>query len=195
MSLISTGDLLRTEAESQTELGRELARRLAHGDLIDDELVNRMVESKLALLKNGSGVILDGYPRTVQQAQYLEEALVKHGLSAPLAIHLDVPAEVIVQRLSSRRQCPGCGRVYNLKEQAPKQAGICDGCGRELIARNDDEAEVIRRRLATYREQTGPVLAHYRGASYHLVEANRTPEEVFGELRAIVESTRVGQRG
>jgi len=189
--MISTGDLLRTEAESEAELGRELARRLAHGDLIDDELVNRIVESKLGLL-NGSGVILDGYPRTVQQAQFLEEALVRHGLASPIAVHLDVPTEVIVQRLSSRRQCPGCGRVYNLKEQAPLEPGICNGCSRELIARNDDEAEVIRRRLTTYREQTGPVLAHYTGASYHRVEGDRPPEEVFRELRSIVESAQKG---
>lgn len=184
---ISTGDLLRAEAESDTPPGRELARLLKAGQLAGDGLVNQIVARSLDSL-NGSGVILDGYPRTPQQAVFLEDVLHKRGQAAPVVIHLRVPNEVLVQRLATRRQCPSCGRGYNLNEHRPTRDGLCDDCGASLIARDDDEAGVIVRRLADHHSRTEAVLQHYAKGNYYLLDGDRPTAEVFAEIRAIVES-------
>ncbi|MEZ5353594.1 MAG: nucleoside monophosphate kinase [Bryobacteraceae bacterium] len=175
---VSTGDLLRAETESNTPFGRELAAVLAAGQYVNDDMVNRMIENRLDRLENG-GIILDGYPRTVAQASFLDRALEKRGLPPALAIHLEVPRDVIVRRLSSRSQCSHCRRVFN---DADHPATYCAECGSPLIRRADDKPEVVLERLATYHAKTGPVLGHYAGSRFRAVEGDRDPDDVFREI-------------
>lgn len=184
---VSTGELLRAEASSGSKLGQELAAVLAAGQYADDDLVNRIVENQLDRL-NGSGLILDGYPRTVQQAQFLDLALRSRELRRPSVIHLDVPCEVLVERLSSRWSCPRCGRAFSLLQQKPKIAGVCDGCGCKLLRRADDEPDVIGSRLEAYHRLTGSVLDHYRNGQYLRVDGNQPPEDVFGVIQSVLGS-------
>ncbi|MBK5290239.1 MAG: nucleoside monophosphate kinase [Acidobacteriia bacterium] len=193
VSTIATGDLLRAEAAAGTELGRELALLLASGQFASDEHVNRIVQARMARI-SGDGVILDGYPRTVNQARFLEQLLSERGLGTPYILHLDVPAEVIVERLSTRRHCASCGLVYNLLVHLPKVAGICDGCGAGLSVRHDDESVVIRRRLQDYCDQTGPVLAHYTSNCF-TIDGNRQPDEVFRMAQDILDPNKTRRNG
>jgi len=172
--------MLRTEAESGSELGRQLAAILATGSYVSDDLVNRIVLSQLDRLSGG--LILDGYPRTVEQARFLDAALSQRGLPPPVAVTLRVPEEVIVARLSSRSQCSNCRRVFNL---ADHPAPYCAECGAPLIQRSDDRPDVIQRRLLTYHEKTRPVLDYYRSHT-HEVDGNQHPDIVFQAiLRAV----------
>lgn len=178
---VSTGDMLRSEAESGTELGRQLAAILATGSYVSDDMVNRIVISQLDRL-NGGGLILDGYPRTVEQARFLDAALADRHLPPAVAVTLSVPEEVIVARLSSRSQCSNCRRVFN---QVDHRAPYCSECGAPLIQRSDDQPEVVQRRLATYHDKTRPVLAHYEAHS-HEINGNQHPDTVFQAiLRAL----------
>jgi adenylate kinase len=178
---LSTGELLRAEVEAETELGAGIRAILAAGEYVSDDLVNRLVEKRLT----GSGLILDGYPRTLQQARFLEAALRDRGLPPPAVIRLDVPAEVLTARLSARRQCRSCGEIYHLVQKPPRLAGACDLCQGALIQRQDDAAEVIGKRIAAYHELTGPVLEHY-AATTHRSDGTGAPETVSERIRAAV---------
>jgi adenylate kinase len=175
---VSTGDLLRAEAESGSAFGQQLAALLAQGKYASDEMVNQIVANQLDKL-NGAGIILDGYPRTVEQAEFLDAALTARGLDAALAVHLQVPTEVIVGRLSSRSQCSYCRRVYS---QVEHKAPYCAECGGPLVRRTDDEPEVVLKRLETYREKTQPVLTHYAQGRFYEVDGNQPPEHVFERI-------------
>ncbi|MEZ5402049.1 MAG: nucleoside monophosphate kinase [Bryobacteraceae bacterium] len=183
VAAVSTGDLLRAEAEADTDFGRNLAQLLAAGQYASDEMVNQIVANKLDRLENG-GIILDGYPRTVAQAVYLDQALSARSLPSAVAVHLMVPQDVIVQRLSSRSQCSYCNRVFNTKDHP---APYCAECGGPLIRRADDTPEVVLQRLATYHAKTGPVLAHYSGSRFLEINGDRDPEEVFKEILRLVD--------
>lgn len=172
---VSTGDLLRAEAESGTEFGKSLAATLASGQYVSDDMVNQLVVNQLDRL-NGSGIILDGYPRTVDQAYFLDGALARRGLAPAVAVYLHVPTEVIVGRLSSRSQCSHCRRVFN---EADHPAPYCAECGAPLIRRADDEPAVVLRRLETYQDKTSPVLAHYATQTYHEIKGDQQPDSVF----------------
>lgn len=180
---LSTGDMLRAEAQQDSELGRKIRETLAAGQYVSDETVNLIVLQQLER-NPGSGLILDGYPRTVAQAIYLENALLERGFPPPVVVHLDVPAEEIVTRLSSRASCPRCKQILNLLQNPPKVEGRCDECSSELVRREDDKPEVVRSRLDTYARLTGPVIAHYTGSNYLLFDGNRKPGDVFAEIRA-----------
>ena len=193
VGIIATGDLLRAEAASGSELGRELAALLAAGRFATDEQVNVMVKAKMATLA-GDGVILDGYPRTVSQARFLEQLLHEAGLGVPYILHLHVPTEVIVERLSTRRHCGACGLVYNLQIHLPKVVNMCDGCGSALSVRNDDESQIIRRRLQDYRDQTGPVLSHYTTNCF-TIDGNRQPDEVFSVAQDLLDPGKTRRNG
>lgn len=175
--------MLRAEARQESELGRKIRETLAAGQYVSDETVNLIVLQQLERNPD-SGLILDGYPRTVAQAVYLENALLERGFPPPLVVHLDVPAEEIVMRLSSRASCPQCKRILNLLQNPPRTEGHCDECGLELVRRDDDKPEVVRSRLETYGRLTGPVLAHYAGSNYLLFDGNRKPETVFTEIQS-----------
>jgi len=181
---ISTGDMLRTHIQAGDAIGLESGRLLKSGKLVSDELVNRLVEERLAQRDCPSGIILDGYPRTVNQARVLRELLERfHYRSA--VIHLMVDYEKIVARLSGRRQCPVCGTLYSLKTNPPEVAGICDREGATLVTREDDRESVIRERLNQYELQTRPILDFFREAGVPLFElqaADAAPDQIARQI-------------
>ena len=191
---ISTGDMLRTECRNRTPLGLVAKSILATGALVDDELVNVMVAHRVTQCDCRGGFILDGYPRTVPQAVFLAHFLERTGLPTPTIIHLDVPIPVLVSRLSSRRHCPSCGRIYNLLYQRPAHEGRCDADGEALIQRNDDGEEVVRQRLEVYHGLCAPLIEFYKGPNYHRVDGQCSPEEISKQIKAII-TARPGKRG
>ncbi|HZU23945.1 MAG TPA: adenylate kinase [Bryobacteraceae bacterium] len=184
---ISTGDMLRSEAQAGSELGRIAQKIMSNGGLVSDDLINRMLECRIMRVDCRHGFLLDGYPRTVQQAEFLDGLLAEKRLGPPIVIHLDVPCAALVARLTSRRTCPKCGRIYNLLHQPPRMAGICDVDGAELVTRKDDTEETARERLKTYDELTWPVIAHYRDANYHLISGDRSPQYIFEAIQQVLE--------
>ena len=168
---ISTGDMLRQRIARGDEVGQAAASLMQAGQLVPDEMVNRMVEERIREVDCQAGFILDGYPRTVAQAGMVDKVLAANGI-APLVIHLAVDYNVIINRLAARRQCANCQAVYNLKQNPPRKEGICDNCGGALVQREDDREEVIRERLMAYERQTAPVLEYFRGAGYEIDEVS-----------------------
>jgi adenylate kinase len=154
---ISTGDMLRERVASGDSLGREVAGIMESGALVPDETVNRLVEDRIQAPDCEKGFILDGFPRTVNQARLLGGLLEAKGIP-PLVIHLEVDYNVIIARISGRRQCPTCGTVYSASANAPHVSEVCDYCGTPLEIRPDDREEVVRERLKAYDQQTAPVL-------------------------------------
>lgn len=183
---ISTGDMLRAECRSETALGLTAKSILAHGGLVDDALVNAMVVKRLTRSECRSGFILDGYPRTVPQAVFLSEFIRQQGLPEPTVVHLDVPIPVLVSRLSSRRHCPSCGRIYNLLYQRPVREGSCDSDGETLIQRNDDAEDVVRQRLEGYHTLCGPLIEYYRGPNYYRIDGQWAPEKISEQIKSII---------
>ncbi|MDX2150473.1 MAG: nucleoside monophosphate kinase [Bryobacteraceae bacterium] len=186
--VVSTGHLLRSEVEEGTPLGLVAKDLLARGALVGDAVMNDMIAARLRRPDCGNGVILDGYPRTRQQAEYLDQLLPERGLPEPLVLHFDAPDPVLVTRLATRLSCPACGRVYNVKQRAPKRLGYCDQEGVALVSRSDDQYGVVVERLRTYREQTAPLIDFYRGRRLFQVNADRGPDEVLDELKGAVDS-------
>jgi adenylate kinase len=179
---LSTGDMLRAEVSSGSDLGRELSETLQQGRYVSDDLVNSIVIRQLEATPQG--MILDGYPRTADQADFLRRALGERSLEAPVAVHLNVPDDAIIERLSARRICEHCHRVYNLLQRPPQQDGRCDDCAIALTTRADDTPEVIRQRLATYSQVTTPMFVHF---PYNIpVNGNQHPEAVFSEIQVVL---------
>ncbi len=179
---ISTGDMLRERIRQGTELGTAVAATMQSGALVSDEVVNRIVAVRLSQPDAASGFVLDGYPRTVAQAEYLCNWLDARGIRE-VVIHLAVDYNVIIARLTGRRQCPRCGTLYNIVSKPPKRDEVCDLDGEKLIIRDDDREEVIRERLTAYERQTTPVLDYYRSKGRWLVsvDAHNDPPEVIFE--------------
>jgi len=178
---ISTGDMLRERIAQGTELGLIVAAKMQAGILVRDFVVNEMVAERLRLPDAADGFILDGYPRTIPQAQFLNDWLDERGIRE-VVIHLAVDYNSIIARLTGRRQCPRCGTMYNVVSRPPKCDGVCDLDGEKLVIRNDDREEVIRERLSAYESQTRPVLEFYRSAGRRLLEVDASshpPELVF----------------
>ena len=183
---ISTGEMLREEVASGSDLGREITSILSAGGLVDDALVNRILASRIAREDCQKGFLLDGYPRTLAQARFLENHLEKAGLSQPLVLHLDVPLGALKRRISARRQCPKCGHIYNLLKDPPLKKNMCDEDGEFLIRRRDDHPNVVNSRLEAYQSWTHPVLDHYRKGNYHRIEGELPPEEVYAQVEAAI---------
>jgi adenylate kinase len=181
---ISTGDMLRAHIAAHDAIGMESESLIKSGRLVPDEVVNEIVRERLAEPDVQSGIILDGYPRTLQQAKFLLQVAESRGMASAV-VHLVVDYEKIVARLSGRRQCPVCGTLYNLLTNPPKVAGICDREGATLITREDDREAVIRERLREYELQTAPLLEFFRNAgvpTFEIGGANATPEEISGKI-------------
>lgn len=179
--------MLRAEIAAGTSLGRDTQAIIAAGGLVPDDMINAALCSRIQKPDCRKGFILDGYPRTVEQAEYLDRVLAAHGMPEPVVIHLDVPANVLVGRMVSRRQCPKCGRMFNVLTQRPKIDGQCDDDGADLVIRKDDREDVIRERLRTYEELTRPVIAHYPSDRYFQISGDRSAGYVFEEITGILE--------
>jgi adenylate kinase len=181
---LSTGDLLREAVKNQTPLGKRAKEYMDRGELVPDELMVQLIEETMP--KDGN-VILDGFPRTVNQALALEEMLKGKGEKISKVLFFDVPDEVIIDRLSGRRVCSKCGAVYHVKYNPPKVEGMCDLCGGSLVQRDDDREEVVKKRLEVYRKQTQPLIEFYqdRGIIYRL-DAEKGVEELFEEVKGLV---------
>jgi len=184
---ISTGEMIREECHAGTALGQMACSIVSNGGLVSDDMVNEIVALRIARPDCARGFLLDGYPRTVSQAIYLADLLRRRELSEPVVIHLDLADDTIVKRLTARRQCPQCKRIYNLDTQPPRQTGICDQDGVQLITRDDDKEPVIRRRLAAYAELTGPILNWYGPQVVRTVDGSLAPDEVSRAVAQVVE--------
>jgi len=159
---ISTGDILRQAVAERTALGRQAQSFMDSGRLVPDEIIINMVAERLAHPDAKRGFILDGFPRTLAQAQALEEVLARLGCRIDVVWHVDAPLEVIIRRLTNRRICPSCGSNFNVLTAPPRREGVCDHCGTALIQRTDDQEEVIQKRYAVYEFETKPLIAFYR---------------------------------
>lgn len=180
---LSTGEMLRSEVAEGTDLGRAVSELLATGKFVSDELVNQIVVRKLLQPDHARGCLLDGYPRTVQQAEHLEQFLASAGKNRSHVVHLDVPSEMIVSRLTNRLQCPNCKRIYNVSSGELRWTTECGECGALLERRADDRESVILQRLHTYHDITGPILELYNGKHYHRIEGTLAPEDVFLQIQ------------
>ncbi|MBM3239812.1 adenylate kinase [Candidatus Poribacteria bacterium] len=159
---ISTGDILRQSIEAQEELGLKAKKYMDEGALVPDELVIAMVKSRLIKPDCERGFILDGFPRTVAQAEALDSLLNSLGYSLRAVINIDLKDEVVIERLSGRRMCKRCNRIYHVVYLPPKTTGICDDCGETLYQRDDDKPEAIKKRLQVYMVQTTPLIHYYQ---------------------------------
>jgi len=181
---ISTGDILRDAVARGTDLGREAKAHMDAGGLVPDGLVIDLIEETLESGVRPGEFIFDGFPRTVKQAEALDELLARTDRSLDAVIVLDVSEGEVVRRLTLRRSCPGCERLYNMESDPPGDGVHCDACGRELIVRSDDHEDVIRRRLEVYREQTEPIIRWYGEKGTILrVDGEAEPAEVLEQIR------------
>ena len=181
---VSTGDLFRENRAQGTELGKRAQGYMDSGKLVPDELVLDMLFDRVSRPDCQGGYLLDGFPRTIPQATALDARL---GPKVSVqAVNLRVPDSVLVERVVGRRTCKQCGNIHHIKNSPPKVAGRCDKCGSELVQRTDDSAEVVQKRLATYREQTQPLEGYYqKKGCLSEVDGNRAPDEVFSALKRL----------
>ena len=185
---ISTGDMFRENVAQGTSLGKAVQAIMDRGDLVPDELVNKMVEDRLGWEDCRQGFLLDGYPRSVAQAEALHEILKAKGQRDPIVVNLHVGYNVIVERLSGRRVCPVCGRIYNLISNPPAKDSVCDDDGASLITRKDDREEAVQERLSEYEARTAPVVDFYkRKERFFEINAEQSPEQITGALARILQ--------
>ena len=181
---ISTGDILREAVKNGTELGKLADGYMKRGELVPDEIMLGLIEEQLANIDKG--FILDGFPRTVKQAERFDELLERKNLPLKAVILLGVPDEEIIKRLSARRVCPNCGAVYNLLFTPPKNDEICDVCGTKLVQRKDDNPETIKRRLDVYREQTAPLIDYYQEKGLLVkIDGTGKPEKITEAIEEV----------
>ncbi len=186
---LSTGDILRKAVADQTPLGLEAKRHMDDGALVPDEVVIGLVQERItqpdALER---GVLFDGFPRTIPQADALGAALAESGLTLDAVVNIDVAIEAIVARITARRQCRACGRVYNTATDAPSAEGVCDECGGEVYQRDDDTEAVVRKRLDAYSAQTSLLIPYYEARGMlRTVDGNQSPAEVYAAVESILE--------
>ncbi len=180
---IATGDMLRQAVKDGTEMGTMAKSYMDKGQLVPDEVVIGIVKDRLSPPDSVAGFVFDGFPRTVPQAQALDELIGELNMPLDAVVNIDTSAEVVIERLSGRRTCRGCQKVYHITYSAPKEAGIYDGCGDELYQRDDDRKETIRKRLKVYEEQTAPLLDHYRDSEKMIVvSGDETIDEVYDAI-------------
>ena len=180
---ISTGDILREAAERGTPLGLVAQRKMEAGELVPDKVVYGLVKERIGQPDCRNSFVLDGFPRTLGQAQYLDRLLRSRGWSDPLVLNIRVDQQLLIKRLTGRRTCPVCGTIYNVFFKPPQKEGFCDREGAKLIHRADDNEEAIGQRLAAYENQTKPLIEYYAKKSVlHDVDGNRKPETVTKEL-------------
>lgn len=186
---ISTGDMFREAVRAGTELGRRAQVYLERGDLVPDAIVQEMVESRLSEPDCQAGFVLDGYPRTLPQAEALDRFLAASGRRLDAVVFFAIQEEVLLRRLTGRRVCPVCGINYHLDYKPPKVPGRCDADGAELFQRPDDAPDTVRHRLQVFRQWTAPLVDYYRGRGLFLeVDAERPVEDVYERIREFVDA-------
>lgn len=182
---ISTGDIFRKNVADGTDLGSEAKRYMDDGKLVPDSLVIAMVKDRLSEPDCADGFMLDGFPRTLPQAEALGEALGSMGKELDAVVAIDVPREVLMARLTSRRQCRGCGRIYNVMGDMPAVDGVCDGCTGEVYQRDDDTTDAATKRLNDYEAITSQLLPYYSGIGIlHEIDGNRPVDRVFSDVQS-----------
>ena len=180
---ISTGDIFRANIKNGTELGKKAKEYMDKGQLVPDELTVEILLDRVAADDCKNGYVLDGFPRTIPQADVLDKELTKLGDKVDFAINVDVPDENIVRRMSGRRACLKCGATYHIEHIPPKQEGICDKCGSELVQRDDDKPETVQNRLSVYHEQTQPLIDYYSKKNIlKSVDGTKDMQEVFSDI-------------
>ncbi len=185
---ISTGDIFRANIKEGTELGKEAKTYMDAGQLVPDELTVKILLDRVAKDDCKDGYVLDGFPRTIPQAEVLDEALTKLGDKIDFAIDVDVPDENIVRRMGGRRACVTCGATYHIEHVPPKKEGICDTCGSELILRDDDKPETVSNRLKVYHDQTQPLIDFYtKKGVLKSVDGTIDMMDVFASIKAILD--------
>jgi adenylate kinase len=186
---ISTGDIFRENVEKKTPLGVAAKAVMEAGGLVSDDLVNEMVRNRLGLQDCQRGFLLDGYPRTLPQAEALKGILKQIAQKDPVVVNLSVSYNAVVRRLSGRRVCPVCKRTYNLSSQPPARDGVCDDDGASLQQRSDDREEAIRERLSAYEAQTAPLIEFYKKSGrFFEVDGDQSPQEITGALSRLLQA-------
>ncbi|MGN0157367.1 MAG: adenylate kinase [Lachnospiraceae bacterium] len=184
---VSTGDIFRANIKNGTELGLEAKKYMDQGQLVPDELTVKILLDRVAQDDCKNGYVLDGFPRTIPQAEVLDEALTKLGDKIDFAINVDVPDENIIKRMSGRRACVNCGATYHIEHVPPKTEGICDRCGKELILRDDDKPETVKNRLKVYHDQTQPLIDFYtKKGILKSVDGTKDMNDVFAAITAFL---------
>ncbi len=189
---IATGDMLRANVKEQTELGKQAKAYMDAGDLVPDDLIVAMAADRLGQDDAEDGFILDGFPRTIEQAQALEKQLSAMGRRVTAALLIDVPDEEVIRRLSGRRMCVKSGHSYHVDFDPPKHEGICDQDGSRLVQRDDDKPDVIENRLRVYHDKTKPLVDHYdKLGLMRRIDGTREPADVHGHIRAVIATLRL----
>ncbi len=184
---ISTGDMLREAVKSGTEMGRQAKGFMDQGGLVPDEVVIGIVKDRLREKDCDGGFILDGFPRTIPQAQALDRVLKELGKKISTILSLEVDEEEILARLSGRRTCSGCGAMYHVRFNPPKAEGRCDKCGGTLLQRDDDREETVRARLGNYKKSTEPLIDFYKGTGkLHVIRASGDIDAIFEQISKLL---------
>ena len=189
------GELLRREVSDETDLGKQARAYMQAGELVPDELIADLLKNWMERHKETDGFIIDGFPRNRNQAELLEGVLRSHGSSVSKVIHLEVSDDELIRRLSERRVCAQCDAIYHRLYDPPQREGRCDRCGGELQQREDDKEEVILKRLAVYRDETEPLLRFYTDGRLASLNGERSIEEIFERIRALIgnDHSEIGQ--
>lgn len=186
---ISTGDIFRANIKEGTELGKKAQEYMDQGLLVPDELVCDLVVDRIHREDCKKGYVLDGFPRTIPQADALDAALAHNNEKIEFAIDIEVPDENIIKRMSGRRSCKDCGSIFHTVYNPPKKENSCDVCGGELVLRDDDKEDTVKKRLDVYHEQTAPLIAHYKEAgSLYEIDGTQDIDVVFHEIKKILEA-------
>jgi adenylate kinase len=184
---ISTGDIFRANIKGGTELGMKAKSYMDQGQLVPDEVTINMLLDRISAADCKNGYVLDGFPRTIPQAESLTKALDARGEKIDYAIDVDVPDQAIVTRMSGRRACVNCGATYHIVYNAPKKEGVCDACGENLVLRDDDKPETVQKRLTVYHDQTQPLIDYYKNAGVlKSVDGTKDLNDVFADITAFL---------
>ena len=187
---ISTGDLFRFNVKNETELGKKVKEYLDAGKFVPDSLVLGMLYDRLQEADCKNGFLLDGFPRTLGQAEAIDEFFKKQNYT-PIVINLEVPDDEVLTRITLRRTCSNCQKIYHLKYAPPKKEGVCDECSGQIVQRSDDTEEVVKERLSTYYKQTKPLEAYFSDKKIlHTIDGTLTPDTVFERAQQIIGQTK-----
>jgi adenylate kinase len=192
LPFISTGEMLRQNVKDGTELGKQAQRYMEAGELVPDELIVKMAADRLRQDDARDGFILDGFPRTIEQAEALDKQLSELGRRITAALLIDVPDDEVVRRISGRRVCVKSGHNYHVQNDPPKHDGVCDQDGSRLVQRDDDRDDVVRKRLEVYHQQTEPLIDYYdKQGVMRRIDGTRSPAEVHDHIRAVIATLRM----